>query len=787
MFEPSTIAASCAALGNTINQIILDARSFARKTRDSRHDMNAINAELLAIKTSLEIVHDDFTSYNTSTPSPFLVPISSIIVYCGNTIDDVHKLMLMLSANQLQAESWRATKHDEVDSARHRLEVLRLALDLALDHISIFPISPPFPDVVNTPSTREQGTQEVFELLQRIDNEHSNIKRRSTDHTELLLKWLKELRQCTEATYESLVAEGGAPKRSDSAEPEAGYLSRRNTPLSGQTSATESSGAGIGAWLESISAHTVQRSAERAELITITRTKKSATAEPRTFYSESSTSGSYSTAKSWYSKTRSRTGGPIAILRGKKSKRHASRHTSTATSSDASAAPTVPRLPIRSLDPDKMPIAKSRRLALTEDQRVALDWDLRHISSIASATSVERVLREGADPNVEDPHFGRLYVRAAYHLPLETVKLLVEYGADITRTDIGPYCSALHAAVLGQKLDTVQHLVGLGANIETTNVTGETPLHLAVKTAGAYPIARFLLEAGADVDAACEGGTPLQVALSSSRLDSRERSMLVELLLAHGAEELLPPRPTFTETNIPSLDGKVLIVTGGNAGIGLELVKMLYGRCGCTVCIASRSPTRIAAAIETIKSSVKTPEATPSHLKSLDADFNDLTTIFKAASTFSNQETRLDVLWNNAGIAQAPAGSTTVQGYEAHMGANCLGPHLFTKLLLPLLLKTANTAPSSSAWDPVSLLGKLLMSSFIYDARMGAYTELWAGLSEEVTTQDGGKFGVPWGGRWHPNPRNDILASLKAKEEGGTGVAAEFWDWCEEQTKPFAS
>ncbi|KAF2794235.1 NAD(P)-binding protein [Melanomma pulvis-pyrius CBS 109.77] len=325
--------------------------------------------------------------------------------------------------------------------------------------------------------------------------------------------------------------------------------------------------------------------------------------------------------------------------------------------------------------------------------------------------------------------------------------------------------------------------------------------------------------------------------------------------------QLLPPRPTFTEANIPSLDGRVFIVTGGNAGIGLELVKMLYAKGGCTIYIASRSPTRISAAIEDIRSTVSTPEASPAQLKSLVVDFGDLTTIAKAASEFLARESRLDVLWNNAGIAQAPPGSTTVQGYEAHMGVNCLGPHLFTQTLLPVLLKTAKTAPSSSvrviytsaqivdafgppggvllaeqepgkhsidknwtysaskagnwflaseldkrtrkdglvsvvqnpgnlktkAWDPVSPFAKFLMSPFLYDARMGAYTELWAGLSEDVTTQDGGKFGIPWGGRWHPNPRKDILESLKSKEKGGTGGAAEFWDWCEKQTKPFAS
>lgn len=64
---------------------------------------------------------------------------------------------------------------------------------------------------------------------------------------------------------------------------------------------------------------------------------------------------------------------------------------------------------------------------------------------------------------------------------------------------------------------------------------------------------------------------------------------------------------------------------------------------------------------------------------------------------------------------------------------------------------------------------------------MGAYTELWAGLSPDVKSEDGGRYAVPWG-RWHPSPRQDILASLMTQEEGGTGLAEEFWAWCEEQT-----
>ena len=67
---------------------------------------------------------------------------------------------------------------------------------------------------------------------------------------------------------------------------------------------------------------------------------------------------------------------------------------------------------------------------------------------------------------------------------------------------------------------------------------------------------------------------------------------------------------------------------------------------------------------------------------------------------------------------------------------------------------------------------------------MGAYTELWAGLSPDVKARDGGRNITPWG-RWHPDPRKDILESLKIEAEGGTGLAAKFWDYFEEQTKEF--
>ena len=69
--------------------------------------------------------------------------------------------------------------------------------------------------------------------------------------------------------------------------------------------------------------------------------------------------------------------------------------------------------------------------------------------------------------------------------------------------------------------------------------------------------------------------------------------------------------------------------------------------------------------------------------------------------------------------------------------------------------------------------------------KYGAYTGLWCACSDEVKREDGGRYGIPWG-RWHQGPREDLLESLKAEKEGGTGLAAKFYDWCEQETAEFA-
>lgn len=156
--------------------------------------------------------------------------------------------------------------------------------------------------------------------------------------------------------------------------------------------------------------------------------------------------------------------------------------------------------------------------------------------------------------------------------------------------------------------------------------------------------------------------------------------------------QLFPPAPKFTEKDLADQAGKVFLVTGGAAGIGLELAKILYAH-NAKVWIAARSEQKASKAIASIEASFPKSKG---ELVFLHLDLNDLMVVKKSAETFLAQETRLDVLWNNAGVMIPPQGSKTKQNYEAQLGTNCLSPFLFTKLLTPLLVETAKTAPRGS-------------------------------------------------------------------------------------------
>lgn len=131
--------------------------------------------------------------------------------------------------------------------------------------------------------------------------------------------------------------------------------------------------------------------------------------------------------------------------------------------------------------------------------------------------------------------------------------------------------------------------------------------------------------------------------------------------------------------NIPDLSGKVIIVTGGNSGLGYESVKA-FAEKGAEVILASRSVEKGEAAKQKI-GEVK------GNISVLPLDLMDFASIKSFTEKFQQKYKRLDVLLNNAGIMTTPY-FLTKDGLEAQMGTNHFGHFALTGLLFNLLKNT---------------------------------------------------------------------------------------------------
>lgn len=137
---------------------------------------------------------------------------------------------------------------------------------------------------------------------------------------------------------------------------------------------------------------------------------------------------------------------------------------------------------------------------------------------------------------------------------------------------------------------------------------------------------------------------------------------------------------------------QVYIVTGSNTGVGKELAQILYSK-NATVYVAARSQVKATEAIDAIRTACA---SSTGRLEFLALDLADLEAVAKSAKEFLTRESKLDVLFNNAGLMHPPQGSKTKQGYELQLGVNNLGHLLFTELLTPLLAQTARSYRSFS-------------------------------------------------------------------------------------------
>ncbi len=152
----------------------------------------------------------------------------------------------------------------------------------------------------------------------------------------------------------------------------------------------------------------------------------------------------------------------------------------------------------------------------------------------------------------------------------------------------------------------------------------------------------------------------------------------------------------WTRKDIPNLNGKNVIVTGANNGLGLLATKILSEK-GATIIMACRNTEKAEdAKNEIIKENSK------ANLKVMHLDNADLSSVKSFSEEFKREYNKLDILFNNAGVMAIPR-SETKDGFEMQFGVNHLAHFALTGHLIDILTSTegskVHTTSSSAAFS----------------------------------------------------------------------------------------
>ena len=194
--------------------------------------------------------------------------------------------------------------------------------------------------------------------------------------------------------------------------------------------------------------------------------------------------------------------------------------------------------------------------------------------------------------------------------------------------------------------------------------------------------------------------------------------------------------------------------------MGKEVTQILFSK-NAKVYVAARSEEKATRAIAEIHEAI--PQSTGS-LTFLYLDLADLSTIRSSVEKFKSQQSKLNVLFNNAAVQalnNKDGSIRTAQGHELHLGVNVIGVFLFTKLLTPLLVSTAKTEPRNSVrvvW--VSSLGTEVVGEKSFGLSLD-YLNYWPLLSPLE------RYGISKAGNW----LHGVEFAQRHRDDGVVSVA----------------
>jgi len=137
----------------------------------------------------------------------------------------------------------------------------------------------------------------------------------------------------------------------------------------------------------------------------------------------------------------------------------------------------------------------------------------------------------------------------------------------------------------------------------------------------------------------------------------------------------------WTAADVPDCDGRTVVITGANSGLGFEATKV-FARRDATVVMACRSTDRGGDAAAEIRGAVPGAD-----LDVRACDLADLDGVAAFADGLLDAYDDIHVLCNNAGV-MAIQRSETADGFETQFGVNHLGHFALTGHLVERLVET---------------------------------------------------------------------------------------------------
>jgi NAD(P)-dependent dehydrogenase (short-subunit alcohol dehydrogenase family) len=185
-------------------------------------------------------------------------------------------------------------------------------------------------------------------------------------------------------------------------------------------------------------------------------------------------------------------------------------------------------------------------------------------------------------------------------------------------------------------------------------------------------------------------------------------------------------------SNLYSVKGKTVVITGGSRGIG-EMLAAGFLANGAKVIISSRKEKACEETVERLKGEYG------GEIYAIPSDVGQMVGIEHLASEIAKREEKVDVLINNAGVAWgASLDEFPEHGWDKVMDVNVKGVFFLTQKLMPLLRKSASADSPARVINIASIDGMHTspMSGYCYGTSKAAVIHLTRFMGSQLAGEN---------------------------------------------------